>query len=562
MSMQLRRNHHRWGAVVKVAVIAMVVAACTGNGTGTDTTQPTGTTGATSPGTTSGEDPVNERLVIGIPSDQVSLDATVVGTGNTGPCLEGIFSALTERGMPFLTDGTLLPGIATEFVSSEDGMTWTLTIRDDAVFHNGEPVTAEDVAFSINLFVSPAYDGTVTGAYVATVESAEVIDADTVQVNMAEPDALFYTSSPRVYVISQAYYEEVGAEGFARHPISAGPYKYVSWQPDNVLILEAHDEFFLGEPEIKEVHCRVLPNDAGRLAALRTGEIDIAAPLAIEQVPEVEADPNLKVLVKASLNRMYITLDTTVPPWDQREVRLAVNHAVDRQLIIDQLLAGQATIIPGGLVPGLEPGANTSLVPYAYDPDLARQYLVDAGYPDGLEPEFGVQDLVCRDGYAPKTEEICTVLAEMLGDVGIPVQIVMMENTAFENASSDKTIGPVMYTGHSGGGNFHGQHHLRSTKVCTDRAGEVTTPLRPSAEWGGWYCNPEVDARVWEATQLWGTNYPRALELIAEAEAIMYEDAAAGFLFAMATAYGVKEGLNWEPPARPDYNFFGASWDN
>ncbi|HVR33090.1 MAG TPA: hypothetical protein VMS74_10345, partial [Acidimicrobiia bacterium] len=96
----------------------------------------------------------------------------------------------------------------------------------------------------------------------------------------------------------------------------------------------------------------------------------------------------------------------------------------------------------------------------------------------------------------------------------------------------------------------------------TDRAGEVSTPLNPSAEWGGWYCNPEVDARVWEATQIWGSEYERALELVADAERIIYEDAAAGFLWAQSTAFGVRQGLNWVPPARPDYNFFGASWDD
>jgi ABC-type transport system substrate-binding protein len=373
---------------------------------------------------------------------------------------------------------------------------------------------------------------------------------------------LLYTSSPRVYVIPQAYYEEVGAEGFAQHPISAGPYMFVSWQPDNVLIMQAYEDYFLGSPAIKEIQCRVLPDDAGRVAALRAGEIDIAAPLAIEQIPEVEGDANLMVVIKESLNRMYLTIDNTVAPFDQLEVRLAINHAIDRQLIIDQLLEGLAEIIPGGLVPGLEPGANTDLVPYTYDPELAIQLLADAGYPNGLEEEFGVQDLICRDGYGPKTEEVCTVMAEMLAAVGIPVQISIMENTAFETASAEKTIGPLMYSGHSGGGNFHGQHHLRSTKVCTERAGEVTTPLEPSAEWGGWYCNPAVDALVWEATQLWGSNYEQALADISAAEAIVYEDAAAGFLWAQSTAYGIRQGLNWQPPARPDYNFFGAFWED
>lgn len=547
MTKQKRSMRRRDGAV-GIAVVGLIVA--TSGGADSGFADASGSGGAE-----------NSRVVIGIPADQAGLDATVVGSGNTGPCLESMFSALTRRGDPFLVDGTLHPGIATEFVSSEDAMTWTMTIRDDATFHNDEPVTAEDVAFSLNLFVSEAYEGTVSAAYFVTVEDAVVIDEQTVQVNMNEPDALFYTSSPRAYVIPQAYYEEVGADGFAEHPISAGPYKFVEWRPDDVLIMEAHDDYFLGTPDITEVHCRVLPDDAGRVAALRAGEVDIAAPLAIEQIPEVESDENLEVLFKESLNRMYLTIDNTVAPYDQLEVRLAINHAIDRQLIIDQLLAGQATIIAGGLIPGLEPGANTDLVPYAYDPDLARELLADAGYPDGLEEEFGVQDLVCRDGYGPKTEEVCTVMAEMLAAVGIPVEIAIMENTAFETASAEKTIGPLMYSGHSGGGNFHGQHHLRSTKTCTERAGEVTTPLEPSAEWGGWYCNPAVDALLWEATQIWSTDNERALEAVAEAEAIVYEDAAAGFLWAQSTAYGVRRGLNWEPPARPDYNLFGASWD-
>ena len=499
-------------------------------------------------------------MIVGVPADHVGLNALLVGTGNTAPGLEGVFAALTQRGEPFLVDGKLYPGVVEEFTPNDDASVWTLKIRDGVKFHNGETMTAGDVAFSLNLMASEEYADTPSGSYFGEITDAKVLDDKTVEVTFAEPDSLFYSNSPRAFVIPEAYYNEVGAEGFAEQPISAGPYKFKEWRPDDVLILEAFDDYYGGVPDIKEVQFRVLPDEAARVAALRSGDIDIAAPLAIEQIQAVEDDPNLEVIFKDSLNRMYITIDSTVKPFDNRDVRLAINHAIDRETIVNTVLEGMATIIPGGLVPDLEPGANTDLVPYAYDPDLAKELLAKAGYPNGLEPEFGVIDFTCRDGYSPKSEEVCTVIGEQLGAIGIPVQTQMMENTAFETASAEKRLPPLQYSGHSGGGNFIGQHHLRSTKVCQEGRGQVTTPLTPSQEWGGWYCNPAVDDLVWQATQLWAIDNDKAVDLIKQAEAIVYEDAAAGFLWAERTAYGVKKGLNWQPPARPDYDFFGASW--
>lgn len=503
----------------------------------------------------------NSMLIVGIPVDQVGLNALYVGTGNTAPGIEGMFASLTERGDPFLTDGELHPGLITEFEPNEDASEWTLTMREGVKFHNGETMTIEDVQFSLELMASEEYEPTPSGSYFGGITETEIIDDVTLRVVFDEPDSLFYSNSPRAYVIPQAYYEEVGQEGFNRAPIAAGPYQFKEWRPDDVLILEAFDDYYGGEPTIQEVQFRVLPDEAARVAALRSGDIDIAAPLAIEQISTIEETDGLHVLFKDSLNRMYITIDTTVPPFDNRDVRLAVNHAIDRETIVGTVLEDMATIIPGGLVPELEPGANTDLEPYEYDPELAQSLLTQAGYPNGLEDEFGTIEFTCRDGYSPKSEEVCTIIAEQLNDAGFSVQPRMMENTAFETASAEKRLGPLQFSGHSGGGNFIGQHHLRSTKVCTERAGEVTTPLSPSEEWGGWYCNPDLDALVWEATQIWGIDQDRAEALISEAEAIMYDDAAAGFLWAERTAYGVRDGLNWEPPARPDFDFFAASWD-
>ncbi len=474
--------------------------------------------------------------------------------------LESIFAPFSVRGKPFLTDGDLYPGVVTTFEANADSTVWTLTIRDDVLFHNGEPMTAEDVAFSLNTVSGPDYEGSNSAGYFASIDEAVVVDDTTVEVRMTEPNPAFYDTSPRLYVFPKAYYEEVGQAGMAAAPISAGPYKFVEWRPDDELVLEAFDDYYEGPPAIKEVIFRVIPDEAARAAALQAGEVDIAT-LSAEQAEVVASDSDINIVAKDSLTRAILGIDNFVPPFDQPEVRMAVSHAIDRQIIIDQILGGTQRQLAGLLLPGLEPGANTDLEPYAYDPERSRELLAEAGYPDGLGPQFGPTDFACWD-FMIRMEDICTVIADMLEQVGIPVTPEVVEYNTYLDRARQGTLPPLRIVSQSGGGNFSGIYTLRSQFACREGVPghEVTTPLQGHPILAGAYCDPAFDAVLWDAFQTRGPDPEGALELVAEAEAIAHAAAAAAFLWENTETYAIRAGLNWEPPAERSINLFEASW--
>jgi peptide/nickel transport system substrate-binding protein len=336
-------------------------------------------------------------------------------------------------------EGVLGPQLAEKWEVSDDGTEYTFYLRQDVTFHNGEPFNADAVVFSWER----AKDGGFEYSNLWQLATSVVkIDDYTVKVTTDGPDALFLTTvADNWAMIPPGYFQEVGQAGFDEHPMGTGPFVFVEWVKGERVILEANPNYWQeGVPKIKTLIFRPIPESATRVAAIQTGEVDIVTRLSSEEAKSLLGVPNVTV-IKYPVERVYYiafnNLSTGIgQPTEDARVRQAMNYAVDIDAIVDALFDGFAKPAIGMVSTG-ELGYD-SADPFAYDPDKARSLLADAGYPDGFE-----MDMACPAGAYTHFEEVCEAIAGYLGEVGIDVNLEVMESGQYWDLEAAKELPPL-----------------------------------------------------------------------------------------------------------------------
>jgi peptide/nickel transport system substrate-binding protein len=329
--------------------------------------------------------------------------------------------------------GTLTaPGLAESWSVSPDGLVYEFVLRKGVKFHNGDPVTAEDVKFSFDRYrgasSKPLKDG------VATVETP---DPGRVRFRLkrAWPDFMtFYAGATGAgWIVPKKYVEKVGDDGFKKAPIGAGPYKFVSFTPGVELVLEAFDQYWRKPPSVKRLVFRAIPDDTTRLAALKRGEVDIAYAFWGALAEEAKRSPGLNLkstLVPTTFWLVFADQWDPKSPWHDRRVRLAANQAIDRNAINQAENLGNAkitwNIVPNSFDFYWQPP------PYPYDPARAKQLLAEAGYPNG----FDAGELHCDAAFV----NVAEATANFLQASGIRVKIRPLERAAFFKGFGDKKL--------------------------------------------------------------------------------------------------------------------------
>ena len=325
---------------------------------------------------------------------------------------------------------TQTPCLAESWSASEDGLTHDFVIRKGTKFHNGEPVTAEDVKFSYERYRGGAHE--LMKAQVAAIETP---DPSHVRFKLKKPwpDFLsFYSSATGAgWIVPKKYVEQVGDEGFKKAPIGAGPYKFVSFTPGVELVLEAFEGYWRKVPSVKRLVMKVIPDEATRLAALKRGEIDIAYSIRGELAEEVQHTPGLtlKPVVLQAPNWLYFPEQwDPKSPWHDVRVRQAVNLAIDREGMNKALFLGFCkttdSIIPYTFTDYWQPPAAV------YDPAKAKELLTAAGHPGGFDAGF----LYCDSSYANMAE----VSLNNLAAIGISAKLQPIERAGFFAGYSSK----------------------------------------------------------------------------------------------------------------------------
>jgi peptide/nickel transport system substrate-binding protein len=282
--------------------------------------------------------------------------------------------------------GMTTPSLAESWSEAKDHLSYTFTLRKNLKFHDGSPVTAEDVKFSFE-----RYKGASATLLKEKVKEVQVVGPTQVRFVLKEPwpdFMLFYgtTASGAGWIVPKHYVDKVGEDGFKKAPIGAGPYKVVSFTPGVELVLEAFDQYWRKAPSVKRLVMRSMVEETTRAAALKRGEVDIAYLLSGPVADEIKRTPGLQLKAPLLTGAFWIELpDQWDPksPWHDRRVRLAANHAVDRQAVNQAETLGFSRLT-GSMIPRVFQFALT-VEPPAYDPARAKKLLAEAGYPSGFD---------------------------------------------------------------------------------------------------------------------------------------------------------------------------------
>jgi peptide/nickel transport system substrate-binding protein len=337
--------------------------------------------------------------------------------------------------------GDNTPSLAESWTVSKDGLTYEFVLRKGVKFHNGDPVTADDVKFTFD-----RYRGAAAKLLKERVREVQLVDAGRVRFHLKEPWPDFMTfygtsATGAGWIVPKKYVEKVGDDGFKKAPIGAGPYKFVSSNPGVDLVMEAFDGYWRKTPNVKRLVFRSMPDETTRAAALKAGDVDIVYLLSGPTAAEVKRTPGLRLEAAKPPGVIFLDLPEQwdpKSPWADRRVRLAASYALDRNAINQAETLGLSRPT-GGLVPRVLEFAR-AYEPPAYDPAQAKKLLADAGFPNG----FDAGDLTPFPPYFGVAES----LVGYLQAVGIKTRMRTMERAAFLTAWREKKIkGVVMGLG-------------------------------------------------------------------------------------------------------------------
>ncbi len=341
--------------------------------------------------------------------------------------LYGLHDALVKP-MP---GNHLTPSLAESWTVSADQKAYEFKLRQGLKFHNGDPFTADDVKFS---FLRAK------GAKILQDKVLDVVVVDPHRVRFvlreAFPDFMTYYGTLATgagWIVPKKYHEQVGPDGFKKHPIGLGPYKFVSNQPGVELVMEANENYWRKMPSVKRLVFKSVPEATTRMAMLKRGEVDLAYLIDAPQAQEVKRDASLKLAFSGGIGTFYLDFLEQwdqKSPWHDRRVRLAASHAIDRQALNEAETLG-ASRLNGNIVPKTFDFA-LPLEPTPYNPAKAKQLLAEAGYANG----FDAGDLHPWPPYASTGETVAGYLAA----VGIKTRVRTMERAAFYSALASKKL--------------------------------------------------------------------------------------------------------------------------
>jgi len=519
-------------------------------------------------------------VIIGDPQSLEFLNVMYTQGGNSL-----LASKLAQRGLLWLDENSNWVGEGAKEVPSVAnggiaGNSVTYRLREGLTFHDGSPVTADDYKATWEAIMSP--DNTpITRRGYNMIESIDTPDDFTLKINFKES----YASWPILFdFVFPRHVIEENSPGLdeseaMREPISFGPWKIVEWKPGEYIEYEAFDDYWMGRPKIDRLIWRIIPSSEALVAALEAGEADVArsTPSAyMPQLRELEAQGIITLYppIGGGRGSERYHMNPGVPVFQNRNVRLALQHAVDKQLLIDKVLEVDA-VIPYPSEWNGNPYCNTDLVDYEFNPDLSRQLLDEVGWRDedgdGIREAHGVGYGGIEDGTplsfvhtttteSTRRENVQLIIRQLFQDIGVDMKI--------ENRRSSI----LFTTWDQGGGWAHGDYEMGGwsdgIRTPEPEASErfLCSEIPSEENLGGsqWmrYCNPEVDELL--LAQQIELDPVKRKEFLWKAQELIHYDAYSIHLYRTLTDRAVNANLkNFEN--RPFVSFVGNShewsWD-
>lgn len=469
------------------------------------------------------EDDGEKTLIFARGGDSESLDP--------GSTSDGESSRVTKQVLETLLDFEdesfeLKPGLAHDWEVSDDGLTYTFHLEENVTFHDGTDFNAEAVKINFDRFADPEHEyafadneyvyfmySTMFGGHKGddghVVDEVNVVDDYTVEFILNKPLGFFLQNMGMTYfaITSPAALEEFGPE-INENPVGTGPFEFISWTKDESIVLEKNDDYWKeGLPKLDKLIFEVIPDNAARLIALRSGDIDIMDGLNPDDAEGIETDDELTLHAREENNFGYVGFNVQKEPLDNATLRQALSHAIDREAIVEALYAGYGSVAKNPLPPSYL-GYNDDVEGYQYDVEKAKELLAEAGYEDGLEIDLWTMP-VARP-YMPDPETTAEIIQNNFAEIGVTVNIVREEWAPYleKTMNGEHEIYMLGWSGTNGDPDY-----FISSLLHGDLIGDSNRE---------YYQNEEVDTLLNDAKV--EIDQDKRAEMYEEAQAIIGED--------------------------------------
>lgn len=406
--------------LIALLAVGLLLAGCSSGG---DTKKPASGKDQTAGNTP----PKQDTLVYARGGDSATLDPITTTEGETFKVTENIYDTLISFGD---SDTSIQPGLAEEWEKSDDSLTYTFKLQKGVKFHDGTDFNAEAVKYNFDRWAGGNEDQfpyyTMFGGYKGdeghVIQEIKVLDEHTIQFTLKRPQATFLVNLAMSCfgIASPAALEKYG-DSFRKNPVGTGPFKFVEWKENDTITLEKNENYWQkGYPKLNKVIFRVIPENTSRLNALANGEIDMMDGLNYAEVAQVEGNDKLQLIERPSMNVGYLGFTTTRKPFDNKLVRQALNHAVDKESIIKAFYADMAVPAVNPMPPSLK-GYNEAVEAYPYDLEKAKALLKEAGYEKGFKMDLWAMPVARL--YMPEGQKVAEIIQESLSKIGVTAEI-------------------------------------------------------------------------------------------------------------------------------------------
>jgi len=445
------------------------------------------------------EQPNGGEMIVTYKDDVSTLDPAIGYDWQNWSMIKSLFDGLMDY-EPGTTE--LVTDLAEDYTISDDGRTFTFTLRDGVMFHNGRSLTAEDVRYSLDRVTNPitqspgagffgsieGYDAVAAGD-ADSLSGVSVIDERTVEIRLSRPDATFLHVMAINFssVVPKEAVEEFG-DDFGRNPVGTGAFALEEWTLGQRLVFARNEDYWKeGLPNLDRITFEVGQEPVVALLRLQQGEVDIPGDgIPPAKFVEVSQDPKFSdyIIEGGQLQTGYITMNVNMEPFDDVRVRQAVNHAINKERIV-RVINGRAVVANQPLPPSM-PGHAPDYEGYAYDIDTAKSLLAEAGLEDGFETELYVYN-------TDPNPRIAQAIQADLKAIGIDAQIKSLAQANVIAAGGEPDQAPMIWSGGMAWiADFPDPSNFYGPILGCDGA------TQGGWNWS-WYCNEELDALAVEA---------------------------------------------------------------
>lgn len=557
-----RQFIQRAGALgLSVSVISAILAACGGDDDDDDSSDATGDTGsgteesteavteeATTEETEGSEEATEaaseeaseteseaeegsstgtlDQIVLGLGADARTLTPNTVVDATTDWQLENIFDPLLRRDAE--DNFNIGPWLAE--LTAVDDLTWEVKLlRDDIVFHNGEPLTSEAIITALDYAKDPANETHYLSRWEPLAEY-EALDDMTVQIKSKEPFPLMPTRVAEIYPVPPQYFADNDKDFVSQNPVGTGPFIFKEWVRDEHLTLTRNEEYWQGPVQVNELEFRYLPDFSSRLAALLSDELDLMKDVPVDSIERVNESGHSRAeeITSSRINYVALVTNREDSVFNNLKLRQALNYGVNVDAIIDGIFQGHATRM-AGCISSVNPEVNTEIEPYPYDPDKAKQLIEEASQELGIDLSQHEITLDSPQGRYPMDSDAAQAIAAECGTLGLNVKVQYNEWGTHLDKIVNRRTGDMFYLGWG---------------PALDAQSTIAELFVGDATYSG-YNDPDLTTQIEEASQT--ADDAARQELWNQIQQTIYDDAGWLFLWLQHDIYGMSNDVAWQP---------------